>query len=100
MHCYDRLAAVHRMRQFIGVRYGFDTLLRDYLASSWARWITRMPANDDLVDWQPVCSMAVLEALQVGFGGWDLVRNLNTACAQPEDVNRIAFLGDRGALIP
>jgi hypothetical protein len=97
---YDRIAAVEKMRGYIGVRYGFDTIGRDYLASSWGRWISRLPADDEIVDWQPVCSTAALDAVQTGFGGWDLVRHLNTAAAQPEDVNRIAFLEDAGALIP
>lgn len=100
VRCYNRAAAVQRMREFIGVKYGLETIGRAYLASSWGRWISRIPADNEVVDWQPVCSTAVLDALQVGFGGWDLIRNMNTACAQPEDVNRICFLEDMGALVP
>lgn len=96
---YDRVAAVSRMREYIGVKYGFRTIGRDYMASSWGRWISRVPHDDEIVDWEPVCSTAVLDALQYGFGGWDLIRHMNTAAAQPEDVNRIAFLEDMGGLV-
>lgn len=97
---YDRASAVAKIREYLGVRYGFSTIGRDYLAASWGRWISRMPANDEVVDWLPVCSVAVLDALQAGFGGWDLLRDLNTACAQPEDLLRICVLEDMGALYP
>ena len=99
-HFYDRQVAVTKMREYIGVPYGFDTIRRDYWHGSWARWFADLPEEDEVLDWLPVCSTAALDALQVGFGGWDLLRNLHTMCAHPEDVNRIAFLEDQGALLP
>ena len=97
---YDRQAAVLKMREYIGVPYGFDTLRRDYWASSWGRWFSDLPDDDEVLDWLPVCSTAALDALQVGFGGVDLIRNLHTLCAHPEDVNRLSILHDEGALVP
>ncbi len=99
-HAYDRVAAVAKARTYIGVKYGFDTIVNDLIASSWFRWISHMPAEDEAVDWLPVCSVMVLDCLQTGFGGWDLVRDLNTACAMPADVFRITILSDQGALVP
>ncbi len=100
VRCYDRLAAVRKMREYIGVSYGTNTIWRDWLSSTpWGRLTHDLPGDDEIVDWDPVCSTAVLDALQVGFGGWDLVKHLHTACAQPEDVYRLCILEDQGALV-
>lgn len=96
---YDRKKAVSKAREYIGVDYGFATIGRDWMASSWFRWISHMPADDESVDWLPVCSVAALDSVQAGFGGWDLIRHMATACAQPEDVYRISIFEDGGGLV-
>lgn len=98
---YDRLAAVSRMREYIGVRYGVETIWRDWLASSvFGRAVGGLPEEGEIVEWDPVCSTAVMDALQTGFGGYDLCRHLHVACTMPEDVYRLNILEDQGALIP
>jgi len=97
---YDRSAAVAKARSYIGVQYGFDTIKRDYLVSSWGRWFVRLPNDEELPDLLPVCSVLALDAIQTGFGGVDLIRDLNLALTQPEDVHRLCILDDMGVLVP
>ena len=99
VHFYDGAAAVRRMRSYIGRPYGWSTIAKDWLASSWTRWLMHLPNDSEVADWVPVCSVALMDSVQEGFGGWDLERDLNVVAAQPEDVNRVAIFKDMGGLV-